>query len=55
VALYEEGLELRLGLLVSIGILFLKVNFACYADSRIMLFREILYTFYANLNIFVTS
>jgi hypothetical protein len=54
--LCEEGLKPRLGLLVSTGfLLFLKVIFACFADSGIMLFQEILYTAHANLNILVTS
>jgi hypothetical protein len=41
---------------VSTGfLLFLKIDFACFADSGIMLFQEILYAAHANLDFFVTS
>jgi len=54
--LCEEGLKSMLGLLVSIGFLiFLKVNFARFADPRIMLFQEILYAAHPDLDVFVAG
>jgi hypothetical protein len=54
--LCEEGLELRLELLVSAGfLLFLEINFIHFAESRIMLFQEILYAAHANLDVVITG